>query len=151
MKTINKVNQLIKWLEEQHESNNHLFKTYKTFNEYLLEDICNETIEELISLGYSLEFINETIKILLEDETSYPTVKRNKFISLEHNEFIKVIKITYKLTDKQSYTKYELTAKNKLMNHLSNMYYKGELNTINIKRVHGMDLREYIFTYTLKD
>ena len=139
------VNKLIKWLEDQNETNNHLFKKYTTFNEYLLNDVCSETIEELISLGYSEDFIRATIAILIEDDKHYPTRKNNKFIGLKHEG--NVIKLSYKLTDNQSYRLHERVAKKKLLEYIQQV---PNVTGITINRVQGKELREYIFVYTTK-
>ena len=140
-----KTNKIIKWLEEQNQVNNKIFNTKKSFNQFLMEDICDEVLSELDSLFGSRIMILNIIEELKEDEAKYDETSKNVFIDYTVNKKAKIIKLKYLLKNNQSYTRHEAAAKKQL----NNIAELGLLNIqeLSIKRVHGKELREYIFTY----
>jgi len=140
-----KTNKIIKWLEEQNQVNNKIFNTKKSFNRFLMEDICDEVLSELDSLFGSRIMILNIIEELKEDEAKYDETNKNVFIDYTVNKKAKIIKLKYLLKNNQSYTRHEAAAKKQL----NNIAELGLLNIqeLSIKRVHGKELREYIFTY----
>jgi len=140
-----KTNKIIKWLEEQNQVNNKIFNTKKSFNQFLMEDICNEVLSELDSLFGSRIMILNIIEELKEDEAKYDETNKNVFIDYTVNKKAKIIKLKYLLKNNQSYIRHEAVAKKQL----NNIVELGLLNIkeLSIKRVHGKELREYIFTY----
>ena len=140
-----KNNKIIKWLEEQNQVNNKIFNTKKSFNQFLMEDICDEVLSELDSLFGSRIMILNIIEELKEDEAKYDETNKNVFIDYTVNKKAKIIKLKYLLKNNQSYIRHEAVAKKQL----NNIVELGLLNIkeLSIKRVHGKELREYIFTY----
>ena len=140
-----KTNKIIKWLEEQNQVNNKIFNTKKSFNRFLMEDICDEVLSELDSLFGSRIMILNIIEELKEDEAKYDETNKNVFIDYTVNKKAKIIKLKYLLKNNQSYIRHEAVAKKQL----NNIAELGLLNIqeLSIKRVHGKELREYIFTY----
>jgi len=140
-----KTNKIIKWLEEQNQVNNKIFNTKKSFNQFLMEDICDEVLSELDSLFGSRIMILNIIEELKEDEAKYDETNKNVFIDYTVNKKAKIIKLKYLLKNNQSYIRHEAVAKKQL----NNIVELGLLNIkeLSIKRVHGKELREYIFTY----
>jgi hypothetical protein len=141
-RTAQKANKIIEWLEEQNHINNHLFKKTVSFNEYINNDICNETIETLVGIFGDIDFINEIIISLKTIDRE--SVSKNTFIS----SFIgdNIIYLEYELTAYQSYSKHEAVAKRKLKSILSAKLIP--VTEIFIKTiVRSGSTNKYIFTY----
>lgn len=146
MKTTNGAklaNNIIQWLLEQNSAMNHLFKTNKDFSNFIADDICEETIQELVKLFKDVSLINEVIDSLQTKHTSNET-SENKFIGYKIGNT--VITLEYSLTNHQSYTKHEAIAKRKLQSilkasglNITELYFKHIVR-------HG-NTNKYVFTY----
>ena len=144
---MNTTNKVIQWLIEQNEMNNHLFKTNKDFNDYLVEDICTETIDELQRqfMDISVVFIKELISELITKHSSNET-NANKYESYSISSLCNMITIEYSLKNNQSYSKHESIAKKKCKDII-------QANSINPSQIwfkhviRAGNTNKYIFTY----
>ena len=144
---MNTTNKVIQWLIEQNEINNHLFKTNKEFNDYLVEDICTETIDELQRqfMDVSVVFIRELISELITKHSSNET-NTNEYKSYSISSLCNMITIEYDLKNNQSYSKHESIAKKKCKDIIqANSIYTSQIWFKHVIRVGNTN--KYIFTY----
>ena len=144
---MNTTNKVIQWLIEQNEINNHLFKTNKDFNDYLIEDICTETIDELQRqfMDISVVFIKELISELITKHSNNET-NRNSYVGHSISVLTSTITLTYSLHSHQSYSKHESIAKGKLKKIIqANNIYTSQIWFKHVIRAGNTN--KYIFTY----